>query len=160
MKKKLSYKKLVIFAIILLIIIFSIFIFIFKSNKKDTTENVDTNLEEPFVLTSENGSKTNISSKIKEKKIIEDLEFSNISINSNNNVTTISGKVSNNTKNSIKGFYFKLYALNESNDIIAEADGILDSTIDSGKSTSFNLSTSKDFANCYDIKIKKIKDID
>jgi len=162
MKKKINIQKknLLIIGIALFIIIMLIIILVNVFKKKPVDNNVNTNSTEEFVTTSENGEKTNISSKIKEKKKVENLEFSDLKITMKNNETVVTGKVKNPTKDSIKGFYFKLKALNSSNESIAESEGLLDSVIPAGSSISFETITSKDFANCYDIQIEKIKDAD
>lgn len=160
-KVKIQKKNLLIIGIALLAIILLIIILVnvFKK-EKPLVENSNISSNEAFVQTSENGEKTNISSKIKEKKKVENLEFSDLKITMKNNETLVTGKVKNSTKDSIKGFYFKLTALNSSNESIAESEGLLDSVIPAGSSISFETTTSKDFANCYDIQIEKVKDAD
>lgn len=162
MKKKIKIQKknLSIIGIALLAIIILIIILVNVFKKKPLEQNANTNSTEEFVQTSENGEKTNISSKIKEKKKVENLEFSDLKITMKNNETLVTGKVKNPTKDSVNGFYFKLTALNSSNETIAESEGLLDSVIPAGSSISFETTTSKDFANCYDIQIEKIKDAD
>lgn len=164
MKLKIKNKKrFIIVCIILLIILLTIIITAINLNNKKNKNITNTNntlSEEAFTRTSQNGQKTNISSKIKEKKTVENLEFSDIKITSLNNQTTVTGKVTNPTSKNISGFYFKLSALDENGTVIAESEGLLDSIIKSGSSITFNASTSKDFANCYDIQITKIKDAD
>ena len=141
-----------------LIILIIVLVNVFK--EKTSPENANTNSTERFVTTSESGAKTNISSKVKETKTVENLKFSDLKITMKNNETVVTGKVKNPTKDSIKGFYFKLTALNESGETIAESEGLLDSVIPAGNSINFETVTSKDFANCYDIQITKIKDAD
>ena len=93
--------------IFLFLIILIIIITVVKINKKNhISENSSINSSEKFVTVSESGTKTNISSKIQETKTVEGLEFSNLKITMKNNQTFVTGKVSNPTKNSIKGFYF------------------------------------------------------
>ena len=165
MKNKLRIKNrkkalFIVIIIALIIIITSIIINSKNKNKNNASLSNNTTSNEKFVTVSETGSKTNISSKIKEKKTVENLEFSNLKIIMKNNQTFVTGNVSNPTKDSIKGFYFKITALNESGDTIAETDGLLNSVISAGETTTFETITSKDFANCYDINITKIKDAD
>lgn len=159
-KVKIQKKNLLFIGIALLIVIILIIVLVNIFKKKPESENPNRNSIEEFVRTSENGEKTNISSKIKETKKVENLEFSDIQVSMKNNETLVTGKVKNPTKDSVKGFYFKVTALNSSNETIAESEGLLDSVISAGSSSSFEITTSKDFANCYDIKIEKIKDAD
>lgn len=162
MKKKIKIQKknLLIIGIALLVVIILIIVLVNILKKKPENEISNKNSVEEFVRSSENGEKTNISSKIKETKKVEGLEFSDIKVSMKNNETLVTGKVKNPTKDSINGFYFKVTALNTSNEAIAESEGLLDSIIPAGSSSSFEITTSKDFANCYDIKIEKIKDAD
>lgn len=161
MKLKIKNKKrfisICILALLLIAIITSIIIL--NTKKSKPAENLP-NSSEPFVNLSENGKKTNISSKVQETKNVEGLDFSEIKITSLNNQTSVTGKIKNNSSKDIKGFYFKLSALNESGEIISESEGLLDSIIESGSTNTFSVITSKDFANCYDIQITKIKDVD
>lgn len=159
-KVKIQKKNLLITGIALLIVIILIIVLVNVFKKKPENEISNRNSIEEFVRTSENGEKTNISSKIKETKKVENLEFSDIKVSMKNNETLVTGKVKNPTKDSVNGFYFKLTALNSSNESIAESEGLLDSVISAGSSISFEITTSKDFANCYDIKIEKVKDAD
>ena len=161
-KIKINIKnKKIAFIVLFLIILIIIIITVIKINKKNNiSENNNTNSSEKFVTISESGTKTNISSKIQETKTVEGLEFSNLKIIMKNNQTFVTGKVSNSTNNSINGFYFKLTALNENGETIAETEGLLDSVISAGSSIDLETVTSKDFANCYDIQITKIKDAD
>lgn len=161
--KDIQKKKLIIIGIISLIVLILLIILLVNlfNKKKTSPENTGTtNSSEPFVITSENGEKTNISSKVKETKNVSGLEFSDLKITMQNNETVVTGKARNPNKDSIKGFYFKLTAVNEAGETIAEAEGLLDSVITSGATTTFQTTTSKDFANCYDIQITKIKDAD
>lgn len=164
MKKKkninIKNKKLTFICLFLIILIVIIMIIVKINKKNKVSDNNSTNSSEKFVTISESGTKTNISSKIQETKIVEGLEFSNLKITMKNNQTFITGKVSNPTKNSIKGFYFKITALNENGETISETEGLLDSIISAGSSINLETITSKDFANCYDIQITKIKDAD
>lgn len=151
--------KILIIALIIIIILTIVLIVIINTKKKNKTI-VSTNNNEEFVVVSENGVKNNISSKVKETKKIENLNFSDITISMKNNSTVVSGKVSNPTNEAIKGFYFKIYALNGNDETIATTEGLLDSQIEAGETITFQSTTSKDFANCYDIRIEKIKDAD
>ena len=157
MKLKITNKKrfslvCIAFFIFLLIIFFIIF-----SIQKSKKTNLETGNVSPV---SENGQKNNISSKIQETKTVENLEFSNFKISTLNNQTTITANVNNTTKSDIPGFYFRIKALDESGNSIAEVEGLLDSVIKANSSSSIDIKASKDFANCYDIQIEKIKDID
>lgn len=156
-KKRFSLVVCILF-IIVLIIVFSI-IFNIRKSKKTNPETTETS-PEPYVTVSENGQKNNISSKIQETKTVENLEFSNFKISTLNNQTTITANVNNTTKSDISGFYFRIKALDESGNSIAEVEGLLDSVIKANSSSSIDIKASKDFANCYDIQIEKVKDMD
>lgn len=158
---KIKNKKKFLCCILLIIILVAIVVAIFiNSNNKKNSNTSNSNSNEQFASISENGKKTNNSSKIKETKNVENLEFSNIKITSINNQTTVTADVKNPTKDTIKGFYFKLKAVDSSGNVLAESEGLLDSVINAKSSSSLEVKTSKDFANCYDIQIEKIKDAD
>lgn len=162
MKLKITNKKrfsLVCIAFFIFLLIIFFIIFSIQKSKKTNLETGNVS-PEPFVTVSENGQKNNISSKIQETKTVENLEFSNFKISTLNNQTTITANVNNTTKSDISGFYFRIKALDESRNSIAEVEGLLDSVIKANSSSSIDIKASKDFANCYDIQIEKIKDID
>lgn len=162
MKLKITNKKrfsLVCIAFFIFLLIIFFIIFSIQKSKKTNLETGNVS-PEPFVTVSENGQKNNISSKIQETKTVENLEFSNFKISTLNNQTTITANVNNTMKSDISGFYFRIKALDESGNSIAEVEGLLDSVIKANSSSSIDIKASKDFANCYDIQIEKIKDID
>ena len=74
-KKNINIKnKKLIFICLFLIILIVIIMTIVKINKKNkVSDNNSTNSSEKFVTISESGTKTNISSKIQETKIVEGL---------------------------------------------------------------------------------------
>lgn len=162
MKLKITNKKrfsLVCIAFFIFLLIIFFIIFSIQKSKKTNLETGNVS-PEPFVTVSENGQKNNISSKIQETKTVENLEFSNFKISTLNNQTTITANVNNTTKSDISGFYFRIKALDESGNSIAEVEGLLDSVIKANSSSSIDIKASKDFANCYDIQIEKVKDMD
>lgn len=123
-----------------------------KGNNAVVEEQGDT--AEEFVQVMEDGTKLNISNKLKETKTIDGLEIGNLQLTTTGNVSVILGTVTNNTDSARGGYPIDLTILDkEGNKIIAIGAYIKE--LQPGQSTEFYTSATFDFANAYDFTITK-----
>ena len=155
-----SKKRLIIILIIITIVVTSIYFVINNKNKKEQleenkneTQQVQKENQENIEIL-EDGTKLNISKKIKETKKVDGLEFSEIEITEKDNVTVILANVKNPTKETKKDYILDIKALDKNGNEITSLSGYI-GEIKPNETISFTTSATFDFANVYDIVITK-----
>ena len=154
---KIMEKKSFLIAILLLLIISVVLFFINEINSSNDSNNEisSNNQREEFV--DDNtfpGIKLNISPKINEIKIFDELEISDIQITTKDNVGSLIANVTNKT-NEVKGNYaigIKIIDKNEKE--ITTVHGYIKS-LNPRETTQLSASKTFDFSNAYDIKFEK-----
>lgn len=138
-----------------------------SNNKKDTkpaqqqsqVENGQQEEEKPvekYVQVLEDGTKLNISEKIKQTKKVGDLEISNIQITYQNGVTNILATVTNTSSKKSELQNVSIVLSDDEGNTIYTLRGVLEETEPNGTSQ-LNTSITADFANSYDFTISKTK---
>lgn len=136
----------IIFPIILVLILFVLVIVIFTLKKE--------NKEEINYTTLENGVKENISEKLNENKLIDNLELKEISLTQNEGISVIKGIILN-TGNERQGDYtINLKFVNENGDVISEIPAYI-SQVEPGKEINFYASSTVECVNAYDVIIER-----
>lgn len=155
---------------IILIIIVAVGVIVtinLSNNKKDTkpaqqqsqVENGQQEEEKPvekYVQVLEDGTKLNISEKIKQTKKVGDLEISNIQITYQNGVTNILATVTNTSSKKSELQNVSIVLSDDKGNTIYTLRGVLEETEPNGTSQ-LNTSITADFANSYDFTISKTK---
>ena len=124
-----------------------------KTLKKDKQGNVETK-NEAYVETQEDGTKLNISSKLKETKKLGDLEFSNIRLTSKNGESYLTATVKNTSSVKAGDEFTTITVLDEDGNTLTRVDAYL-GTIAAGQETTLSSKTSCDFANAYDFNVSR-----
>ncbi len=107
-----------------------------------------------FTEISSDGTRLNVSNKIKETKNVDGLEIKITQLTEKDNVTKLLGTVTNKT-NEVKGeCYIKIIAKDQSGNQIAEIGGYIGET-KPGETSQLNCSATLDCVNAYDIEISK-----
>ncbi len=146
-----SKLKILIIGIVILLLIAGL---IWLTIKNRQTSQKNENTKEEFVKVEKDGTKVNISNKLKENKKIDELIITDISIKTKNNETILQANVKNLT-NEIKGNYaIKLVIKDKAQNTIKEISGYIN-TIKPQEQTTLDIKTSYDFANAYDFEIMK-----
>ena len=155
MKKK-EIRMIGIIIIVGLIIIGGILLV--KGKKQNNEEEIveENKVEEKYVSVLEEGTKLNISDKLKEIRKLDGIEISGIQLTNQNGVTVILGTVTNTTSSDKEITPVKITLYNDKGNVIEEIEGILPS-IKAGESEQMNIGTSVDYANAYDLKIETRK---
>lgn len=160
-KTKNSQKAITITMVILLIAIFIITIILglirigMENNWFAESNKIETNTEkQEFVEVLEDGTKLNVSDKMKEVKKFEEFEISNLKVTENNNVTLLEGTITNVGKTEEGGYPVNLIIKDkEGKEIITIAAFI--GKLEPGKSTQLSTSATFDYSNAYDFSISK-----
>lgn len=109
---------------------------------------------EEFVEVRKDGTKLNVSNKLKETKTIDGIEIGKLQLTTKNNVSIILGTVTNNT-NIVKGGYpIDLAILDKEGKEIVTIGAYIQE-LQPGQSAEFNTSATFDFANAYDFTITR-----
>ena len=128
-----------------------------KNNKNEQVNNLTNQIEtdtEKYVTVLEDGTKLNISSKLKENKELEGLEITNTQITYNNGITNLLADVKNTTQAKMNMQQVTIILIDEKGETIYEIPGVIEE-IEAGETKQFNTSITADFANAYDFKIVK-----
>ena len=144
---------------ILVLITLSLVIFAVNRNKKndvvgDSTTGGGTNLivEEEFVQTADDGTKVNVSEKLAEKKVVNNIEFTDIQLTENNGETLLIATVTNTGSTKSEMFAVNITLLDENGGEIKTIPGLV-APLEVGATSQFSSSTTLDYANAYDFKI-------
>ncbi len=156
MRKKEMIAAIIVFG---LIIALMIILWINNINKNEgNTDPVDQGqsnvIEEKYTETLTDGTKVNTSDKLKETKMIEELEIKGITITGKDNLSEIIATVENNTSEVKGGFEVILKVMDDNNNTIIELGGYI-VEVQPGESGQLSVAGTADFTNAYDFEIIK-----
>ena len=157
MKK--NEKRMILILIIVSILIIGVIYFATRpKNNKDEQSLAETNEPaEEFVQMVGDGKKLNISTKLKETKKVNGLEFSNIYLTEKDSSTDLIATVKNNTGSDITKITFvQITLIDKEGKEIVKLDGAI-APIKQGEEKQFQINTTLDYANAYDFKIEITK---
>lgn len=146
-------KFMIVVAIIVVLLIIGSVIFALTVPKKQkvAVKSVD---EDKYVKVLSDGTKENTSEKLKEDKNFDGLDITQINLTENNQLTKLTGTITNNTEK-IKGDYTaKIIFVDSKNNELSEM-GFYVKTLQPGESTVLNASTTFDYSNAYNIIFRK-----
>lgn len=159
-RKKKGIKIIDIIIIIAIIVILIIGINKLIQNKNNKEQNTLTNQiqteddQEKYVEVLEDGTKLNISEKLKQTKKLDNLEIKNIQLTYKDGVTNLLATVSNAENKKIEMTQVEITLLDENKNTIFKIPGIIEEAKE-GETAQLNCSVTADFANSYDFKISK-----
>lgn len=146
--KKERLAVIIISTIVIIILVLIIVLAIMQNNKRNLPENV------VYVYTTQDGTKTNKSERLKEVKIFDGMTVKVTSLTEIDNYTKIIASVLNSTQE-VKGGYDIVCVLkDDKGNELARIDGFI-STVEAGQSTELNCSIIGAFANAYDISFER-----
>lgn len=160
-KKEIKKKKnrLAIVLIIIILVILAI-VGISKINKKDEDKeeqntieyNQEDEIKEEYVEILKDGSKLNISEKLKENKKIDSLVLKDIGLSYKDGVTTLLANVKNTSKEISKQKEVEITLLNDKGEKLYILRGVIEE-IEPGEIKQLNTSITADFANAYNFTV-------
>ena len=154
MKK--NEKKMILILILLSVLIIGVIYLCTRPNKKDIVENnIKNEVKEEFVKVQDNGTKVNISNKLKEEKDLNGLKISNIELKEKDGQLRLLADISNKSKEDVKeAFYINIILIDKTG---KEIDSIraLVTPIKVGETKKISAGITEDYANAYDFKVVK-----
>ena len=161
MKKRLIL--LVILVIVLIIVVTASVIIInnLEKNKLNLQENgegiveeeIQNQVKEEFVEVLDNGIKQNISTKLKETKVIDGLEISNIDFFMSNYQTIFRADITNKSGKDTKARGINIIMLNKDGSVYTTIPGVIND-LKNGEKTKFETAMTLDYANAYDFRVE------
>ena len=148
MSKK-EKRGLLILILVVAVLVTMMLISINSKKKTNIATGGNVENEENYVQVLEDGTKLNISEKMKEKKTIEGLE-----ITENNNMTQILGTVTNTLSVKQEGFIANISILNSRGEEITKMQAYI-GPLEPGASQQLNAMSVFDYTNAYDYKITR-----
>ncbi len=157
-KRKKNKNKLLItiFFVIILLVVIGYLIIKQKKDDKDLLEQTQNEGIEQYVQILEDGTKENISTKLKETKKIEDLEVNNIKLTYARGQSIILANVVNTSNKESIAMKVKITLLDSKGNVLTEINGGSIVPLQPGQSTQLNMAITKDCANAYDFTIEKV----
>lgn len=146
-------KFIIVVAIIVVLLIIGSIIFTVTvpKKRKGMVKSVD---EDKYVNVLSDGTKENTSEKLKEDKNFDGLDITEIKLIENNQLTKLTGIITNNT-DKIKGDYTaKIIFVDSKNNELSEMKFYM-KQLQPGESTVLNASTTFDYSNAYNIIFRK-----
>lgn len=157
-REKTTRAILVLIAIVVLIVI-GIVLIVSSARKNEGEEDIesvsgDLTETDENVSIAEDGTKVNVSSKIKEEKEIDGLKITDMEITEVDNVSTIVANVKNDTGEEKGEFAIEIKLIDREGNEITTVPGYI-GKIRAGESMGLKASATYDFANAYDCEIIK-----
>lgn len=151
MKKK--EKKMLIILIIVAIAIIAILWFIARGGKESKQEETN-QVKEEFVQVQEDGTKVNISNKLKEEKELDGLKIGNIQLTEKDGQLTLLANVTNTTSQDVDAFFIDIILYDKEENEIDTILGLV-SPVKAGQTVELKAGITEDYANAYDFKVVK-----
>ncbi len=152
MKKK-EKRMILILLVVSVVVILGLLLWRNTSKDKEKIQETNKNKEE-FVQVLEDGTKLNISNKLKEEKIIDELKIGNIQLTEQNGQSILLAEVRNETTKDTEIFLINIILYDKEGKEIAKIPGIV-SPVKAGKTEQLSASITEDYANAYDFTIEK-----
>lgn len=124
-----------------------------KGKNAEQQQEEETKKEE-YVQELEDGTKLNISNKLKEEKTINGLKIGNIQLTEKNGQSILLADVKNDTSKDSETFLINIILLDSEGEEIAKIPGII-SSIKAGETEQLNAGITDNYANAYDFKVEK-----
>lgn len=159
-------KKLILLVILVIVLITAITasVIIIKNLERNESniQNVEDKIippdipsqeKEEFVKILDNGIKQNISSKLKETKVIDGLEISNIDFFMSNYQTIFRADITNKSGKDTEARGINIIMLNKDGGKYATIPGVINA-MRNGEKTKFEATLTLDFSNAYDFRVE------
>ena len=150
MKK--NEKKMILALIVVGIIIIGVVLIIKNSGNSSKPSNES---DEEFVQVLEDGTKMNVSNKLKEAKNLDGLTIQNIELTEKEGQSRLLADVTNNsTVDVTEPFFINIILLDKAGNTIDTVTGIV-TPVKVGETKKLSAGITEDYANAYDFKVEK-----
>lgn len=147
-------KRMILILIAITIIVYIISVIVKNNNGKLKEQEQVKNQGTELIQMREDGTKTNISEKLKESKILDNLEVSDIQIIEKNGEANITANITNTSSMLVKEFPITIKVVNKLGETIQEV-GAYVGKMKAGETRSINASIYMDISEIYDCSIIK-----
>lgn len=151
---KIERKKIILILILILIISAIIAVAVFTIKLKTKKINKTNTEKEEFVQVLGDGTKSNISNKLKEEKDLDGLKIRNIQLTEQNGQSVLLANVTNTTSKDVNVFLIDIIFYDKEGKEIATVPGII-SSVKAGETIQLNAGITENCANAYNFKIIK-----
>lgn len=145
-------KVLWVVAIIAVILIVVGVVFVLIRNGNDATSRGDALYTE-----AEDGTKTNVSKKLSEAKLVEGLKIENIELTSKEEVSYLKAQVKNTNKEKSGDFNINIKLVDENGQEIITIVGYIPS-VEAGQTTILDTAVTTDVAGAYNFEVSKVSE--
>ena len=157
MKKK-EKKRILILVVTAIIVIVALLIVraVLNNNENNNTQTPSSSSSEAgseYTALYSDGSKLNVSSKLKENKNYQNVTISNIQLTTVNGLNRLLANVTNNSNSSTDAQDVSLVFVDRQGNTIATIPGVIPA-MNAGETAQLNASTTKDIINAYDFRIE------
>ena len=125
-----------------------------KGTSKNNNKQEEEQIKEEFVQVLEDGTKLNISNKLKEEKTIKGLKIGNIQLTEQNGQSVLLAEVRNEGTQDVQMFLINIILIDKEGKEIATIPGIV-SPVKAGTTVQLNAGITEDYANAYDFKVEQ-----
>ena len=153
MKKK--EKQMILILILVAIVIIAIVYALTRPNGGEENPNVQKpSVKEEFVQQQQDGTKVNVSNKLKEEKEVDGLKIGNIQLTEKNGQSVLLATVTNSGSKNTEAFLVDIILYDKTGNQIAKIPGVVSGT-KVGEVVELRVGITEDYANAYDFKIVK-----
>lgn len=153
--------------LIAVLVVITIIVIMFAATRKNDDDEVTTNggpavvdgvneiveVEEKYVVTSNDGTKVNTSDALKSNKVVNNVEFSDIQLSQRNGETLLTATLKNNGSTANELFTVKITLIDDAGKDIVTFDSLV-SPMEAGATATFETSMTLDYANAYDFRVE------
>ena len=152
-KEKKRLLILIVVAIIIILVLFLVRVALNNKNNQGSQNPSNSEAGSEYTALYSDGSKLNISSKLKENKNYQNVTISNIQLTTVNGTNRLLANVTNNTSTSLDAQDISLIFVDDQGNTIATVPGVIPA-LNAGETAQLNASTTKDIINAYDFRIE------
>ena len=151
MKKE---EKRMICILLIILVVTIVGLTMWRNSKNKEQQNGEEVQEEKYVQILEDGTKLNISEKLKETKTIEGIEITNIQLTEQGGQTMLLARATN--KNTVDSpvMGINIIVVDKEGKEVGKIQGVV-SPLKAGETKQLNINTQDDYANAYDFKVEK-----
>ena len=137
---------------VIIVVVIAVAIVMINRDRKDGD---DSNNAEENVRVLEDGTRVNESERIRETRVVEGLEISEIEITERDNLTQLLAVVTNPTDETLGNFAISIRVLDREGNEIITIGGFI-GEVEPGGTTQLNASATFDYVNAYNIEITRL----
>ena len=153
MKKE---EKRMICILLIILVVTIVGLTMWRNSKNKEQQNEEEVQEEKYVQVLEDGTRLNISEKLKETKTIEGIEINNIQLTEQGGQTMLLAQATN--KNTVDSpvMGINIIVVDKEGKEVGKIQGVV-SPLKAGETKQLNINTQDDYANAYDFSITKVQ---